>query len=106
MIYTGEKKCPKCGGALKHYGRTNRILRGIYGESHWIKISRFYCVECRSIHRELPKYMYPYKHYDARIIEGVIKGTITYETLGYEDYPCEMTMTRWSLQKERLLKEP
>ena len=35
---------------------------------------------------------------------GVIEGLITPETLGYEDYPCEMTMHRWMNEKNRLLK--
>ena len=29
-------------------------------------------------------------------MQGVIEGYITPETLGYEDYPYEATMNRWS----------
>ena len=28
--------------------------------------------------------------------EGVLNGTITPETIDYEDYPCELTMKRWT----------
>ena len=44
------------------------------------------------------------KEYESEIIIGVIEGLITPETLGYEDYPCEMTMNRWLSEKNRLLK--
>lgn len=32
----------------------------------------------------------------------VLEGLITCETLGFEDYPCEMTMIRWRLFPPRL----
>ena len=54
---------------------------------------------CGCIHRNLPDYIYPYKQYEAEIIDGVIEGFITCDTIGFEDYPCEMTMLRWKTQK-------
>ena len=33
---------------------------------------------------------------------GVLEGLITCETLGFEDYPCEMTMIRWRLSPPKL----
>ena len=57
-----------------------------------------------ALHRELPSSIIPYKEYESEIIIGVIEGLITPETLGYEDYPCEMTMNRWINEKNRLLK--
>lgn len=98
MVSKGEKRCPKCGGELKRYGSTKRIVRISYGRCTWIKISRLSCSKCGSIHRELPNYIMPYKQYDSRIIQGVLNGSITYDTIGYEDYPCEMTMNRWLIQ--------
>jgi hypothetical protein len=55
------------------------------------------------MHRELPDYILPYKQYEIEVIMGVLEGLITCETLGYEDYPCEMTMFRWLSQKAQLL---
>lgn len=40
----------------------------------------------------------PYKQYEAEVIIGVLEGFITCETIGFEDYPCEMTMVRWQAQ--------
>ena len=45
----------------------------------------------------------PYKQYEAEVIIGVLEGLITCETLGFEDFPCEMTMLRWLSQKAQLL---
>lgn len=61
------------------------------------KIVRFRCDCCAVTLRELPDWLLPYKHYDKYIILGVVEGLITSETLGFEDYPCEITMKRWSM---------
>ena len=95
MIIEMQTKCPKCGGELKIYGSVLRIIRTKKRISKWIKLRRFKCVLCGSVHRELPNYLLPYKQYEAEIIIGVVEGIITSDTLGYEDYPCEMNMKRW-----------
>ena len=53
---------------------------------------------CKTIHRDLSEYVYPFKHYEADIIDGVVEGLIGPDTLGYEDFPCEETMKRWKKQ--------
>ena len=90
------KKCTSCGGDLKYYDKVKRIVRTKGGDRRDIYVKRFRCTECHTIHRHLPNYIFPYKHYDAEIIKGVMNGTITPETIDYEDYPCEMTMRRWA----------
>lgn len=95
MIGSNESICPKCGGQLKYYDHVKRIARTKYGKKNRIDIRRFRCQQCGSIHRELPNNIFPYKQYEADIIVGVLEGFITCETLGFEDYPCEMTMFRW-----------
>lgn len=37
----------------------------------------------------------PYRHYKKDVIFGVIEGLIDSDTLGYEDFPTEMQMSRW-----------
>ena len=87
--------CSKCKVPLKYYDKVPRIVRGKNRLTRHIKISRFKCPICGCIRRDLPDYIFPYKQYEADIIRGVIEGFITSETMGYEDYPCEMTMIRW-----------
>lgn len=95
MVDSNTSKCPGCGGRLKYYDSVPRIVRMKCGHKRWIKIRRLRCGECKGVHRELPDFIFPYKHYDGEIIQGVQEGFITISTLGFEDYPSEMTMKRW-----------
>ena len=102
MISNNESICPKCGGELKYYDSVNRLVRTKYSRKHKLKIRRFRCYKCKTMHRELPDFIFPHKQYEADIIIGVWEGLITCETLGFEDYPCEMTMLRWMKQKAQM----
>ena len=99
MIRGEVNLCPNCGGGLKYYDRVKRILRTKGGYKTFLKVRRFRCIRCNKLHRELPEFIFEYKHYEAEIINGVIEGYITSDTIGYEDYPCERTMSRWSSRK-------
>lgn len=81
---------------------TNRRIVYIYHNIY--PLNKAYSFVIEELHRELPSSIIPYKEYESEIIIGVIEGLITPETLGYEDYPCEMTMNRWLSEKNRLLK--
>lgn len=87
--------CDICGKELQHRDYVSRRLKYGGGRFIWIKMERRWCKQCKIYRRVYPKFIYPYKHYDGRIIFGVRHGRITSSTLGYEDYPCEMTMARW-----------
>ncbi len=95
MVRKNNKVCPECGGRLRYFDRTSRIVRTKNSISKNIEIRRLKCTECGRIHRELPSFIFPYKQYEAEIIRGVSEGLITSETLGFEDYPCEATMKKW-----------
>lgn len=95
MISNNELKCPKCGGNLKYYDSVKRIVRTKGRFTKKVIIRRMRCVCCGSLHRELPDFMLPYKQYEADVVLGVVEGLISSDTLGFEDYPCEMTMVRW-----------
>lgn len=102
MISDNQSICPKCGGQLKYYDHVRRLVRTKFGNKKWVAIRRLRCCNCHAVHRELPDFIFPYKQYEADIIIGVLEGLITCETLGFEDYPCEMTMIRWHLFPPRL----
>lgn len=96
MVRNGESEsCPNCGGRLKYWDRVARKSVGKEGIVRWVYIRRFICTKCRCFHRELPDTLMPYKHYEANIIKNVVNGQINSNTIGYEDYPCEITMLRW-----------
>lgn len=95
MVVGGIISCPNCGETLLHYGTVKRIVRSKCGEKYWIKIERLTCPSCKTIHRSIPSFLIPYKHYEAQIITGFVDGTITSFDLEYEDYPCETTIKDW-----------
>lgn len=92
MVANNETTCPKCNGCLKHYDKVQRIVRTKGRKTSYIEIRRLRCQKCGSIHREIPDYILPNKQYELEVILGVLEGLITSDTIGFEDYPCEMTM--------------
>lgn len=103
MVSNDASNCPSCGGKLEYYDSVSRIIRTKERKAQRIRVRRLRCSKCKAVHRELPKFVFPYKQYEAEIIKGVLEGLITPNTIGYEDYPCEMTMVRWTMQKIQLL---
>lgn len=101
MIIKNVLACPSCGGNLKYYDKVRRIVRTKARVTTHIEIRRLRCMACRSVHRELHESLIPHKQYEFEVINGVLEGLITSDTLGFEDYPCEMTMTRWRTQKRQ-----
>ncbi|MCD7903623.1 MAG: DUF6431 domain-containing protein [Oscillospiraceae bacterium] len=95
MVRESETRCPNCGGELRCYDHVQRIIRTKRRETKWVRVMRVYCKSCGHVHRALPDIIFPYRQYEAEVIFGVLEGFITPETLGFEDYPCEMTMQRW-----------
>jgi rubredoxin len=103
MVAYDKTACPSCGGCLKSYDRVQRIIRTKGRATRHEEIRRMRCSICGTVHRELPDYILPYKQYESEVIRGVLEGFITSDTIGYEDYPCEMTMIRWKSRKIHLL---
>lgn len=87
--------CKYCGGPLKHRDYVKRIIKTKGGEKRTIDVERLICKDCGRISRNLPGNLSPFKHYENDVIEGVREGLITPDTLGYENFPSEMTMQRW-----------
>ncbi len=103
MVMQDQSTCPKCGGELKYYDSVPRLVRTKGRQTTRVLIRRLRCTRCRMLHRELTEFLFPYKQYESEVIIGVLEGLITCETIGFEDYPCEMTMLRWLSQKPYLL---
>lgn len=96
-----NKYCSKCFIKTKRYDFVYRTMKLNDNKKEIIQIERFRCPKCKSIHRVLPSFIYPYKQYKASIINDVINGYIDSDTIGYEDYPCELTMKRWKIYFHR-----
>ena len=95
MVTIGCVKCPNCGKKLFFYDSVNRKVKSKYGLHYFITLRRLKCKNCHSVHREIPDCIFPYKRYESFIIEGILEGLIDYNTIGFEDFPCEQTIKRW-----------
>lgn len=91
-------KCIYCGGDSKRHELVRRRVLGKRRSVYYISLERRRCVECGRTFRVESAVVLPYKHYEREIIFGVLEGLITCYTLGYEDYPTELTMIRWRSQ--------
>lgn len=94
-MMSDNRMCPKCNCKLKRYDCVKRVIRHKGGKKEYILVERYQCPRCNTIHRILPNSLYPYKQYEADIIDGIIDDLIDSSTLGFEDYPSEVTMKRW-----------
>ena len=98
LFYVVSKEdpcCPYCGTKLKFEDHVVRHRKLAGGEKQWYTIERRRCPAGCGIHRLIPDFLAPHKHYDIDIITGVLNGTINPDLLAFEDYPCEKTMERW-----------
>lgn len=95
MIRKGTLVCPECGGELKGYDTVKRWKKTTDGKRILVYIPRKRCKKCNKLHRELPDDLVKFKQYEKEVIDGVREGLITPDTLGYQDFPCELTMKRW-----------
>nr|DAZ15584.1 MAG TPA: restriction alleviation protein [Caudoviricetes sp.] len=97
MASKEDSICPYCGSPLKYRDHRLRVHKTAGGGKEWYRIRRLKCTndKCRKLHNELPDCMFPYKHYDAGLIEDVVEGVVSEEDPETEDYPCAGTMKHW-----------
>ncbi len=90
--------CPVCkSGNLQFRDRCKRIRKLEGGDKEWISIPRHQCdnPSCRRIHRMLPDFLVPFKHYQETVIVDAIDDRIVPEES--DDRPSETTVLRWKL---------
>ena len=91
-----EYLCPVCKeGVLEFRDYCKRIKRLEGGDVEWNEIPRHQCnnPSCQKIHRMLPDYFAPFKHYEEPVIEGTIDDRIDPATS--DDRPSAQTAIRW-----------
>ena len=60
--------CPVCMEELSYRDSCKRILLQEGHERHVCIIRRMKCMKCGILHRELPDFLVPYKHYTAEVM--------------------------------------
>ena len=86
---------------MKYRDRTRRHIRKMGGGKVWFEIQRYYCKACGKLHRAIPAFLAPFKHYCLGLITAILDGRIL--PRGYEEehnYPVEITMSRWKRWEE------
>ena len=72
-----------------------RICRQICGDVEWIMIPRHRCSneKCHKIHRMLPDFLAPFKHYQEEVIVDSIDDRLSPDEV--DDSPSSQTVKRW-----------
>ena len=66
--------CPKCDKTMAYRDTCDRHGLNADAICQWYVLRRFKCVDCNNIHREIPDFLFPYKHYEADVIQAAIDG--------------------------------
>ena len=86
---------------MKHRDHVKRHTRLYGGNKVWFEIERFRCESCRRIHRAIPAFLAPFKHYCLGLITSVLSCRVTPRAYEEEhNYPVEITMDRWKRWEE------
>ena len=93
---SSEFLCPVCKeGSLVFRDYCDRSVRYEGGESEMFHIPRHQCnnPKCRKIHRMLPDFMVPHKHYTEDVISDAVSDRLDLNTTN--DAPSPVTIRRW-----------
>jgi hypothetical protein len=83
--------CPLCGGLLCYRDSVFRKLKNLASEIRLFLLRRLLCQVCGKLHRELPNIIYPYKHYEADVIQAIIEEREEASSCGADN----ATIRRW-----------
>ena len=86
---------------MKRRDQVKRHTRMLGGNKVWFEIERFRCKACRRIHRAIPMFLAPFKHYCLGLIASVLSHRVFPRSYEEEhNYPVEITMERWKRWEE------
>ena len=81
---------------MKRRDQVKRHTRKAGGSKVWFEIERFRCDQCKRIHRAIPAFLAPFKHYCLGLITSVLSHRVFPRSFEEEhNYPVENTMERW-----------
>lgn len=76
IISKGVLFCPLCGGKLSGYDTRRRHVVDAAGDTYWLLLRRYRCLECEKLHIAAPSFIMPQKHYETAVIAEVRAGHI------------------------------
>lgn len=90
VVTATEESCPCCNGKMKVRDTRKRKVIMSDGKEQIFCLRRLKCIECGSVHLEVPDLIIPYKHYAKQVI---ICAVLSESLL---DCPAEdSTIYRW-----------
>lgn len=66
-----EKICCECGAVPIKRGSKSRWLIDNEGNRYKYVLKRVYCPKCQKLHTVMPDFIFPFKHYEKKVIESV-----------------------------------
>ena len=90
--------CPKCNNIMKFRDTCNRHSKNKESECTWYVLRRFEC--CGSTHREIPDFLFPYKHYEADVVQAAIDGNT--DGIAADESTIRRWQSQWETQEARI----
>ena len=90
--------CPKCNSTMKFRDTCNRHCKDKESKCTWYVLRRFEC--CDSTHREIPDFLFPFKHYEADVVQSVIDGNT--DGIAADESTIRCWRRQWKTQEERI----
>lgn len=78
IVNKGPLLCPECGQALSGYDTRKRHVIDGSGAVYWFSLRRLRCSGCKKLHLEIPDFIQPKKHYEAKVISNTLAGLSDY----------------------------
>ena len=90
--------CPKCNNPMKFRDTCNRHGKNKGSECTWYILRRFQC--CGSTHREIPDFLFPYKHYEVDVVQAAIDNDT--DDIVADDRTIRRWRNQWKTQEMRV----
>jgi len=102
-----DPDCPCCRERLTAHDWNRRYERCLDGTVNEYRIEDRYCQKCHKMHRLLPDFLVPHKHYGAEAVEEMVFNDTEQVLEKYPDTANEFTINRfkawWNAMKPYLL---
>jgi len=98
IFYCEDPDCPLCGKPMKFRDTFRRHSKNSQSECTWYVLRRFEC--CGHTHRALPDFLFPFKHYEADVVQAAIDGNT--DDIVADDSTIRRWQSQWRTQEAYL----
>jgi len=92
--------CPKCGKLMAFRDTCKRNGLDKDARCRRYILRRFKCKDCKNTHREIPDFLFPYKHYEADVIQAAIDGET--DGISADNSTIRNWQKQWQEQETRI----